>query len=204
MTQISALNVKQSKPLPAHDGLVKKDTIDQLFQRVTLHDDASAFETIFHATYKALCQIAVKTIKNNVLAEEIVDDVFCHFWKNRKTITITTSFRPYLLISVRNRSLDYLRRMKSTEHSALEPVIGNLESDQPIALNDLIYEELQARIDKVIQSLPAQCRTIFLMNRNEGFTYREIAEKLGLSIKTIETQMGRALKHLRTEMSDWL
>ena len=204
MAQISALNVKQSKSLSTRDGLAKMDTIDQLFQRVTLHDDAGAFERIFHITYKALCVIAAKTVKNKVLAEEIVDDVFYHFWKNRKTITITTAFRPYLLISVRNRSLDYLRKIKTSEQSSLEPVIGSLQSDQPIALNHLIYEELQVRIDEVIQSLPAQCRTIFLMNRNEGSTYREIAEKLGLSIKTIETQMGRALRHLRTEMSDWL
>jgi RNA polymerase sigma-70 factor (ECF subfamily) len=204
MAQISTINNKHSKPFLSSAEVVRETPMDVMFQRVVLDDDLPAFEHIFNKTYKSLCQFSNRLVKNLELAEEIVDDVFYTFWKNRKTINIKTSFTAYLLASVRNRSLDSLRKTRQQDHILLEPITEHHQNGQTIAHDTLEYEQLQQRIDAAIHALPSQCRLIFLMSREQEFTYKEIAIKLGLSIKTIDTQMGRALKHLRLEMSDVL
>src|SRR5689334_3420596 len=88
------------------------ESLDSLFVLVVEEDDYAAFEKIFKSCYKSLCGFANQIVRSRELAEEIVDDVFYNLWKNRKKIQINASFRPYLLTSVRNKSLDCLRKMK--------------------------------------------------------------------------------------------
>lgn len=198
MTQISTLIQQSSKAFPNKiEG--RPASLDNLFQRVVSADDQGAFEQIFDATYPLLCSIAFRMTKNTESSEEIVDDVFCSFWKNRQKINITTSFTPYLIASVRNRSLDYLRKIKNLKPSTLDEVSG-LPSEDVLASDVLAYEDLKSHLTAAIQSLPLQRRLIFTMSREQELTYKEISEKLGLSIKTVDTQMGRALKHIRNEL----
>lgn len=198
MTQISTLSQQPSKPFVNKiDG--EATSVDALFQRVVYSDDQQAFELIFDATYTLLCGIALRLTKSAESAEEIVDDVFCSFWKNRNKIVITTSFTPYLIASVRNRSLDYLRKIKNEKSSILEAASG-LASSDTIASDLLAYNELNSFMAATINALPPQCRQIFTMSREQDLTYKEIAEKLGISIKTVDTQMGRALKHIRAKL----
>lgn len=170
-------------------------TLDELFKRV-IEDDYNAFEQIFKSTYKSLCAYANRVVKSHELAEEVVDDVFCNLWRNRKKILITTSFKSYLLASVRNKSLDCLRKLKHEKNTMLESA-ATVPCKQSIAYETMFFEELHARINDAIQGLPKQCRTIFLMSRDQDLKYKEIAELLHISIKTVDTQMGRALKYLR-------
>lgn len=130
------------------------------------------------------------------LAEEIVDDVFCSLWRNRKKIQINTSFRAYLITSIRNRSLDSLRRRKEIKVYVLDHADA-VEADQSVGCDGLIYEELRSQIDGAIETLPKQCRLIFRMSREQDLSYRDIAVKLNISVKTVDTQIGRALKHIR-------
>lgn len=198
MYQISTLNQHPSKAFSNKiDG--QGASLDNLFQRVVCSDDKQAFELIFETTYAVLCGISFRVTKSAESAEEIVDDVFCSFWKNRKKINIAMSFTPYLIASVRNRSLDYLRKLKNEKSSALE-VASGVASSETIASDLLAYQELNNHIVAAIQSLPPQCRLIFTMSREQDLTYKEIADKLGISIKTVDTQMGRALKHIRNEL----
>jgi RNA polymerase sigma factor (sigma-70 family) len=90
--------------------------------------------------------------------------------------------------------------MKNKQSNSALDKVADLASDQSIAHENMVYEELVQRIDSAIQSLPPQCRLIFTMSRDQELTYKEIAQQLGLSVKTIDTQMGRALKYLRTEI----
>jgi RNA polymerase sigma-70 factor (family 1) len=198
MTQISTLIQQSSKPFPNKiEG--RAMCLDNLFQRVVYSDDQEAFEQIFDTTYALLCGISFRMTKNAEASEEIVDDVFCSFWNNRRKINIASSFTPYLIASVRNRSLDYLRKLKNQKPSTLDDASG-IASVEVIASDAMAYEELKNHITASIQSLPLQCRLIFTMSREQDLTYKEISEKLGLSIKTVDTQMGRALKYLRSEL----
>lgn len=170
--------------------------IDTLFRQVAENDDYTAFEKIFKQTYKSLCGFAFKVVHSHELAEEIVDDVFYNLWRTRKKIHITTSFKFYLITSIRNRSLDCLRKMKKERYSNLENA-SRLPSTQVTAPEHMAYQELSRKIDLAIESLPKQCRLIFLLSREQELKYKEIAQMLNISIKTVDTQMGRALKYLR-------
>jgi RNA polymerase sigma-70 factor (ECF subfamily) len=198
MYQISALNQQPSKAFSNKIG-GHATSMDDLFQRVVCYDDKHAFELIFEATYTVLIGISSRMTKSAESAEEIVDDVFCSLWRNRKKINITMSFTPYLIASVRNRSLDHLRKLKNDRPSTLDVALG-VASSETIASDLLAYEELSSHIKAAIQSLPPQCRLIFTMSREQDLTYKEISDKLGISIKTVDTQMGRALKHIRKEL----
>jgi RNA polymerase sigma-70 factor (ECF subfamily) len=180
---------------PQHYVRSQPESLDDLFTLV-INDDYSAFEKIFKRTYKSLCTFSNGMVKKHELSEEIVDDVFCSLWKNRKKIHITTSFHAYLLAAVRNKSFDWLRKMKHEKRTLLENAAA-VPCGQSIAHETLIYEELHEQIEMAIQELPKQCRTIFLMSRDQDLKYKEIAQILNISIKTVDTQMGRALKYLR-------
>ena len=171
------------------------ETLDELFARVVA-DDYRAFERIFKTMYRHLCTAANRIVKSHELAEEIVDDVFCNLWKNRTKIQISVSFKSYLMASIRNKSLDCLRKMKNERNTALENAAA-IPCKNSIAYEAMNYEDLHQQIEAAIQKLPRQCKLIFLMSRDQDLKYKEIAEALNLSIKTVDTQMGRALKYLR-------
>ncbi|MBT1688617.1 RNA polymerase sigma-70 factor [Dawidia soli] len=175
---------------PQNEGL------DLLFDRVAREDDYKSFETIFKRMYRQLCRVSARMVQSHALAEEIVDDVFCNLWGNRKRIQINSSFQAYLLASVRNKSLDCLRKTKHDRNIELE-CAADVASVHEGAQEHLVYEELRGQIESAIESLPKQCRTIFRMSREQDMKYKDIADVLQISIKTVDTQMGRALKHLR-------
>jgi RNA polymerase sigma-70 factor (family 1) len=175
---------------PSAEGL------DALFDRVAREDDYKSFEMIFKRMYRQLCQVSARMVQSHALAEEIVDDVFCNLWGNRKRIQINSSFQAYLLTSVRNKSLDCLRKTKHNRNIALECAADEVSVHEG-AQENLVYEELRGQIESAIESLPKQCRTIFRMSREQDMKYKDIADVLQISIKTVDTQMGRALKHLR-------
>lgn len=170
--------------------------LDELFQRVT-RDEHLAFEQIFRKSHRALCAYSNRWVMDPRLAEEIVDDVFFSLWKNRKKIRISSSFQAYLMTCVRNRSLDCLRKLKHEKKRLLLEHAEALPCKQSIAFETMMLEELDHRIRAAVGILPKQCRLIFQMSREEDIKYKDIARKLNISIKTVDTQIGRALKHLR-------
>jgi len=180
-------------------GTLVNGRIDLLFQRVK-NDDYRAFETIFKNSYRNLCTYSCQFVVCPQLAEEIVDDVFCNLWKNRKRITITSSFQSYLIRSIRNRSMDCLRKLKGKTNYYLEQA-ERVHCKQAIASDKMIYEELCQQIDIAVRGLPEQCRIIFQMSRDQELPYKEIARILNISIKTVDTQIGRALKFIRKSIA---
>ena len=170
--------------------------IDHLLSRVLQYDDYGAFEKLFLFNYNPLRNFCKKLVHINEVAEELVSEVFFKIWSNRKRIVISTSPKSYLYTAVRNISFDHLRKEK---HS----LWSNLEEDASVPCDYFDpqrhseFEELQAKIERAVASLPKQCRLVFQLSRDHGMKYNEIAEILQLSVKTIETQMGRALKSLR-------
>lgn len=176
-------------------SLPHRESMDLLFQRMK-NDDYTAFEEIFKNNYRALCSYSNQLVISPQLAEEIVDDVFFNLWKNRKKIHITCSFQSYLIISIRNRSLDCLRKSKGEKQYLLEHA-ESVQCKQSIAYEVMVYEELCRHIERAINELPEQCRVVFQLSRDQGLPYKEIARALNISIKTVDTQIGRALKYIR-------
>jgi RNA polymerase sigma-70 factor (ECF subfamily) len=136
-------------------------------------------------------------------AEEIVQNMFVRLWERRDLLDVQTSVKAYLYKCVHNDCLNYIKHKKIKaryqDHAAFTM------NDQAERTSDkLVLGELQNRLQAAMNELPEQCRTIFQMSRFEELKYREIAEELGLSVKTVESQMGKALRILRVKLVDFL
>ena len=163
--------------------------------------DERVFETIFRDHYQALVGFAVKYVRDDDVAEGIVQETFANLWVKSKTITIKTSLKAYLYGAVRNGCLNYLKHEKVKK--AYSEYRGYHFSEQD-ETDHLELDELESTIRKAFEKVPPKCREIFELSRFEGKKYQEIAELLDLSIKTVENQMGKALKILRDELKDYL
>ncbi len=165
------------------------------------HGDKKAFEDTFHAYYSALCGFAMRFVRDPDEAEEVVQDTFVRIWQKREQISINHSLKSYLFQSVRNSCLNTLKH---------QVVVREYESDQQMyalredMVDSVVTDELESKIKATIGLLPPERKKIFLMSRDEGLRYAEIAEKLNISVKTVENQIGRALKFLREELADFL
>ena len=171
----------------------------------TRYEQEKTFELIFRRYYVRLCGFANKFIGNTAESEEIVQEAFLNIWKKRDQINLYDDIRPYLFKSVQNLCFNFLEHKKVADnyYSVIEEVYKNQKADYQ-TYESVLYNELQTKINEAISSLPVRCKEIFHMSRNEGMKYHEIAQKLGISVKTVETQISRALQSLRKELSDFL
>jgi len=159
-----------------------------------------AFEQLFKRYYQALCSYATQLLQDHDVAEEIVQDFFVKFWEKRNSITIETSLKNYLFRSVKNLSLNRIKHEKIKIQHA-QHVIAEAEfTDHD---DQFLEVDLRKDIEESIAALPEKRREIFRLSREEGLKYREIAEKLNLSVKTVETQMGLAIKSLREKLKKY-
>ncbi len=158
--------------------------------------DIGQFEALFRSTYVSLVKYAMALVKDHDTAEEVVQNLFFFLWQNRENLNIESSINGYLFRSVHNRCLHHIEHTKVVEQHAREMAGKQIENNESPA-EILQYKELQILITQTLEKLPDRCGRIFYMNRFEGFKYAEIAEKLSVSIKTVESNMGKALKVFR-------
>ncbi len=168
-----------------------------------INDDQVAFTIIFTRYYEDLVHFSFGITHNSDASEEVVQDVFLKLWENRSKLDIHTSLKSYLLKSVQNRSIDSLRHISITNKYAsivLEhPML--LENDTE---NYLLFSELENNFAQALGKLPVQNAEVFRMSRIESFNYQEIATKLGISVRTVEVRMSKAISLLREELKDFL
>ncbi|RYY53463.1 MAG: RNA polymerase sigma-70 factor [Chitinophagaceae bacterium] len=161
------------------------------------------FEALFKEHFNALHAYAFTILKDTHQAEEIVQQVFCRIWEKREDLSIHTSVKAYLYRSVYHDSLNYLKHKKVMSQYA-SYAMRQGEGNTNTSPDKMMAEELAAKIREAMEALPEQCRTIFQMSRFEHLKYQEIADALGLSVKTIENQMGKALRVLRSKLAGYL
>jgi RNA polymerase sigma-70 factor (ECF subfamily) len=166
------------------------------------YDDETAFEQLFKTHYNALHVYAQVILKDEDVAEEIVQGMFLKFWEKRGSLKIQ-SIKAYLYKCVYNDSLNYIKQEK-TKSKYQDFTVHTMDTEHEPAAAKVELKELQQHLSEALNHLPEQCRTIFQMSRFEELKYREIADHLGLSIKTVENQMGKALKILRLKLADFL
>ena len=160
------------------------------------------FESLFKQHYAELVRFGQKYLSDYESAEEIVQNLFVKFWENRNNIKIEQSHRAYLFSATRNACLNEIKHQNIKTSYINSVVHATMEEDDVVTTVEV--DELDSRINNAINQLPEGRRKIFLMSRHEGMKYKEIALALGLSIKTVENQMGNAIKHLRNELKDYL
>lgn len=158
---------------------------------------------IFRQWYSPLCQFACSFLRDKEESEELVQAAFVQFWEKRSEIQIESSLKSYLFRSIRNASLNHLKHLKVRSDHARHVKSASV-SDAAWAAEGVLTEELQVRIEMALSRLPEQCGLVFRMSRMEEKKYSEIADELGISIKTVENHMGKALKLMREELKDYL
>ena len=164
--------------------------------------DIRTFESFFRSHYQGLCMYAHRYMKDTILSEEVVQDTFVALWEKRENIRLSGSFTGYIYSAVHNRCINRLKQEKTYRETLLNSVPDDSVCCQPEEGEEYPEPGIPARINSALDKLPTQCRKIFEMSRFEQKKYREIAEELNISIKTVENQMGKALKTLRDELSD--
>jgi RNA polymerase sigma-70 factor (ECF subfamily) len=160
------------------------------------------FDAVFVKYHRELLDLSYNILRDKDSAKDVVQDVFTNLWKNRKTIEFGEQIKHYLFKATSHISLNVLRKQKKSYR--LDDYNEVLHLIAPAGVDSAPYRELELRIRQALDRLPPQCKTIFILSRHEGLKYHEIAETLGLSIKTIETQMGIALGKFREDLKPFL
>jgi RNA polymerase sigma-70 factor (ECF subfamily) len=157
------------------------------------------FELLFRELFKPLCGFSLKYVGDVDQARGLVHEVFVAVWEKLDKLPLDINYRSYLYTAVRNRSLNYLRDKK--KHVTLQ----NIPESRLTEVNSgLETSELEREIEMAIQLLPEKCRMVFELSRKEDLKYAEIAQKMGISIKTVEAQMSKALSSLREHLKEFL
>jgi RNA polymerase sigma-70 factor (ECF subfamily) len=164
--------------------------------------DGEAFEQLFRFYGQLLIHFVRRYVQETSIAENLVQDVFLAIWSNRSQLDPAQNIKTYLYTAAKNQALKHLRHSDVERRSAAE-VIRTFPRPQTPA-DEWQEKEIAAAVHQAIEALPEKCRILFSMNRFDHLTYAEIAEIQDISIKTVETQMGRALKFLRNRLAHLL
>ncbi len=158
--------------------------------------DEEAFRFFFEKYYTDLCNFVNIYLNDPITAEDLVQDIYVYFWNKKENIRIETSVKSYLLKASKNKSLNYLRNEKN--RLAIHEKLAN-ESATSCEIPEDREDNFrkQAIIEKAVARLPEKCREIYILSKEKKLTYNEISKELGISVKTVENQMGNALKKLR-------
>lgn len=175
---------------------------DQILELLN-NNDEKAIELLFDRFFDYLCAVVFRVIHDYEAARDVVQDIFFDLWKKRERIQIQIALRPYLRRAAVNRALNYIKRKRivpNDDEDAAVDIVSNVPSGQAYLEKD----ELESKIYSVIEALPPKCKLVFGMSRFENMSYQEIANALEISVKTVENQISKALKILRSEVEVYL
>ena len=184
---------------PGHLTLMDKEPA-----RIHLYnaDSASTFENIFRTQFRNLHVYATSIVKDDVIGEEMVQNVFCRLWEKRDQIQVQGSIKSYLYRSVHNECLNWLKQQKGRAKHHSYIASQSSEADQtPDAVS---YKELRKKVLSAMDELPEQCRMVFHLRRFDELNYQEIADTMGITVSTVKNHMNKALRVLRSKLTDYL
>jgi RNA polymerase sigma-70 factor (ECF subfamily) len=164
--------------------------------------DQAAFDTIFRAWYPALVRFAEGMLRDRAAAEEVAQEAMVELWRRREQLAPDGSARAYLFQSTRNRALNHIRHVRVRERGAVH--LAPSSDVAPSAHARLVEAELERAIRAAVDALPERCREVFVLSRLHGLRYAEIAATLDISVKTVEAQMGKALRVLRERLASYV
>ena len=175
-------------------------TISQLCLQIAEFDDEVAFGELFKLYYSRLLLFTEAILKSRELAEEAVEDVFLKLWENRKVLPAINNINYYLLVAAKHKALDYLEKMKKQAIISLDDMELEFGGIAVNPENTLISAESVRIIQAIINDLPPRCKLMFRLVKEDGLKYREVADLLNVSVKTVETQLSLALRKIGTAL----
>ena len=193
--------MSSAAPSSLDAGFPPEDVQRALFTRLAAGDD-TAFDTIFRTWYAPLVRIATYLLHDDAVAEEVVQDVLLEVWRRRDTLAFEQEPRRYLMRATRNRALNRVRHDAVASRAAALDISEEAHAATAPAM--VQAAELERAIAQAVATLPARCRAVFELSRRNHMSYAEIADALEIAPKTVENQMGKALRMLRVALADWL
>jgi RNA polymerase sigma-70 factor (ECF subfamily) len=184
-------------------GFIGMEFQDEQMALLLSKRDEAAFEQVFKTHYKRLHAYAFTMLKDEDDAEEMVQQVFFKLWERSEHLSFSGPIAAYLYRAVHNESLNFLKHQKVKTGHQLH-VAYSMKNKSEQAHPRMIGKELENKFREALNELPEQCRTVFQLSRFEDMKYKDIADKLDISVKTVENHMGKALKLLRTKLVDFL
>ena len=176
--------------------MIAASLLGKLIERIAYNNDANAYKELFLLYHKRLLNFSITITHSKESAEEVVSDVFLKLWMNRSTLTTIENFHLYIYIVTKNLSINRTLKEKKEQSFSLDETVVNTKNIYFDPEQLLITSEMQKRIWLAIETLPPKCQLIFKLIREDGLKYKEVAELLNLSVKTIENQMTIALKRI--------
>jgi RNA polymerase sigma-70 factor (ECF subfamily) len=159
--------------------------------------DEEAFKYFFDTYYDDLCNFVNSYLRDEELSEDIVQNIFIYLWEKRDSLPTGCSVKSYLYSASKNKSLNYLRNVKNKNRIVEKFVFQPDSTSEETADQFLEFEELKRILCDAVEGLPAQCKTVYRLSRDGGLTYKEIAEKMGITSKTVENQISIAIKKIK-------
>lgn len=176
--------------------MIAASLLERLLNRIAHYDDPLAYKELFLLYHKRLVNFSMTITKSKETAEEVVSDVFMKIWTGRSTLTGIQNFHLYIYIATKNLSINRLLKEKKEKSFSLDETVINTQTIYADPEQLMITAEMYKRIRHAIENLPPKCQLIFKLVREDGLKYREVAELLNLSLKTVENQMSIALKKI--------
>ncbi|WP_299460421.1 RNA polymerase sigma factor [uncultured Microscilla sp.] len=162
-------------------------------------------QILFDTFYVSLCKTVNRIVHNTTITEDIVQDVFLKIWQKRGDLNIQISLKAYLHKMAINAALSHLRKKYNTSSiDDASPQQISKHAFKEVATEKMEFKELEHQVNEAINELPPKCREVFILSRYEELSYKEIAQQMGISPKTVENQMSKALKHLRKKLAAYI
>ena len=177
-----------------------KPEIDVFLWSKVRTGDKEAFELLFNKYYSILCILSKRYTEDISIAREVIQNLFIYLWEHRGDLEITSSLKFYLFQATKFNSIRYMERDRK-KHAILDAMPQ--QAEDKAFFDHVEYAELQGKIQQTIESLPEQCKRVFTMSRFEQLKYADIAEKLDISIKTVESHISKALRILENNLSQY-
>lgn len=175
--------------------------IRELQRRIAMYDDEAAYKELFISFYKPLHQFAHSFVRSRELAEEIVSDVFIKIWENRAQLESIANLKVYLYVSIKNTALKYLLKQHRQVAISIDELDVELESFTRNPEELMLTAEMMNKIQETVNELPPRCKIIFKLIKEDGLRYKEVAEILNISVKTIDNQLAIALRKINKAVS---
>ncbi|GAA3942532.1 RNA polymerase sigma-70 factor [Chitinophaga oryziterrae] len=174
-------------------------------QQIACEGDEKAFAELFRHFYDRLLHFCIQYVHSREAAEEIVSDVFVKIWNRRTELEKVANLEVYLFVAVKNHSLNYLEQYSSLRISPINEETGMAELTNSVDPEKRMeWKEILFRMDQEVSRLPDQCRRVFKLIKEEGFKYKDVAEILNISPRTVETQLFRAMKRLNEVIGPYM
>ena len=200
---MNGVNESYLRKFPMKSQINQENRIKQLIIKVSRFDDPIAFRDLFNFFYPRLLNFSQYFLESKYAANEVISTVFISLWKNRNKLERIKRFENYVFKSTKNYSLNYLRDNHRLRFEKFDEHEVEIKKSVKSPEDHFINNEIRAKILEALDNLPTRCRLIFELVKEEGLKYKEVAELLDISEKTVENQMGNAYSKLRTELSQY-